>query len=92
MLNLWLGLGVWDYSGMWGNVLGQVCPLYAVIWTAGMPAAIWAEDTARWLLWCWDKLIAGHQTYPPPDIPPYTLGSIYKEFITFKASEKGVIG
>lgn len=32
VLNLWLGLGVWDYSGMWGNLWGQVCPLYTALW------------------------------------------------------------
>ena len=26
VLNLWLGLGVWDYSNQPGNVLGQICP------------------------------------------------------------------
>ncbi len=32
VLNLWFGLEVWDYSGMWGNLWGQVCPLYTVLW------------------------------------------------------------
>lgn len=32
VLNLWFGLEVWDYSGMWGNLWGQVCPQYAALW------------------------------------------------------------
>lgn len=24
--------GVWDYSNQWGNLLGQVCPLYTFLW------------------------------------------------------------
>ena len=24
--------GVWDYSDRWGNLLGQVCPLYTFLW------------------------------------------------------------
>ena len=26
ILNVWLGLGVWDYSNLPGNLLGQICP------------------------------------------------------------------
>ena len=32
VLNLWLGLGVWDYSQMPGNLLGQICPQFALLW------------------------------------------------------------
>ena len=32
VLNLWLGLGVWDYSKMPGNLLGQICPQFALLW------------------------------------------------------------
>ena len=32
VLNVWLGLGVWDYSGLWGNLWGQICPQYALLW------------------------------------------------------------
>ena len=30
IVNLWLGWGVWDYSGLPGNLLGQICPQYFV--------------------------------------------------------------
>lgn len=32
VLNLWLGLGVWDYSQMPGNLWGQICPQFALPW------------------------------------------------------------
>jgi len=32
IVNIWLGLGVWDYSDMKMNILGQVCLLYCGLW------------------------------------------------------------
>lgn len=32
ILNRWLRLGVWDYSKMRCNILGQVCLLYSLLW------------------------------------------------------------
>ena len=32
VVNLGLGLSVWDYSGMRGNLLGQICPAYFFLW------------------------------------------------------------
>lgn len=32
VLNLWLGLGVWDYSQMPGNLWGQICPQFVFFW------------------------------------------------------------
>ena len=32
ILNLCLGLNVWDYSNMRFNLLGQVCPQFCVAW------------------------------------------------------------
>ncbi|MBR6049666.1 MAG: hypothetical protein IKP68_00505 [Clostridia bacterium] len=32
VVNRWLGLAVWDYSGMRYNVLGQICPTYTALW------------------------------------------------------------
>ena len=32
ILNVVLGMGVWDYSSNAYNVLGQVCPLFSLIW------------------------------------------------------------
>lgn len=44
VLNVWLGLGVWDYSAMPGNIMGQVCPQYSFAWFALSWVAIKAED------------------------------------------------
>lgn len=32
VVNLLLGLQVWDYSSMPGNVLGQICPAFTAVW------------------------------------------------------------
>ena len=32
IVNLWLKMDVWDYSQLSLNVLGQICPLYSLIW------------------------------------------------------------
>ena len=32
VLNVWLGLDVWDYSNVPMNILGQICLPYTVIW------------------------------------------------------------
>lgn len=32
VLNLLLGLNVWDYSNMRFNLLGQVCPQFCIVW------------------------------------------------------------
>ena len=32
VFNLWLNLHIWDYSNLPGNLLGQVCPQFMVLW------------------------------------------------------------
>ena len=32
VVNRWFNMNVWDYSGMAGNILGQICPLYSFLW------------------------------------------------------------
>lgn len=44
VINCWLGLGVWDYSDMPGNVLGQVCPQFAAAWFFLSAAAVKVEN------------------------------------------------
>lgn len=34
IINVWLDLGVWDYSHLPGNLWGQICPQFALIWWA----------------------------------------------------------
>ncbi len=80
VLNLWLGLGVWDYSNQPGNVLGQICPAFGLLWFFIMPLAIWAEDTTRYLIWAYDCAVY-HSQPAPPTIAPYSLKSVYGDFI-----------
>lgn len=50
IVNVWLGWDVWDYSGLWGNVMGQICPLYSVIWCFISLIAILLDDYLRFYL------------------------------------------
>ena len=80
VLNLWLGLDIWDYSNQPGNVLGHICPVFGLLWFLIMPLAIWAEDTARWLIWAYERAVYG-KAGEPPGIAPYSLKSVYMDFI-----------
>lgn len=49
-VNVSLHMDVWDYSGAWGNVLGQVCPQYAGLWfLLCAPAMMLARQSANLL-------------------------------------------
>ena len=32
IFNIWLGMDVWDYSNVPMNFLGQICPIYTLLW------------------------------------------------------------
>lgn len=51
VVNVWLGWDVWDYSGMPGNILGQICPQFAALWVPLSAAAIVLDDWLRHWLW-----------------------------------------
>lgn len=44
VLNVWLGLGVWDYSNLPGNLWGQICPQFTAAWAALMFISIRLEN------------------------------------------------
>lgn len=44
ILNRWLGLGIWDYSDMPGNLWGQVCPQFSAMWLGLSWMAIHLEN------------------------------------------------
>ena len=48
VLNVWLGLGIWDYSGLPGNLMGQICPQFAAVWWVLCLAFIPIFDWLRW--------------------------------------------
>ncbi|MCI8741273.1 MAG: hypothetical protein HFG62_12730 [Lachnospiraceae bacterium] len=50
IVNLYLGWAVWDYSRILGNILGQICPQYCVLWLPVALAGIVLDD---WLRFWW---------------------------------------
>lgn len=48
IVNLWLGWNVWNYSNIPGNLLGQICPQYTLLWAALVLVAILLDDYIRW--------------------------------------------
>lgn len=70
ILNIWLGLGIWDYAGLPGSIYGQVCLPYAALWLFLIPFGIWLDDWLRWKFFDQEK---------PPE-----LISIYRDLITLK--------
>ena len=32
VFNIWLKMGVWDYSNVPFNVMGQICPMFSILW------------------------------------------------------------
>ncbi len=48
ILNLWLGLGIWDYSNLPFNVLGQICIPFCFAWFFLSIIAIFLDDYLRW--------------------------------------------
>jgi hypothetical protein len=51
IVNRWLGLGVWDYSGLPLNILGQISLLYSFFWIPLAAFAVWLDDYLRWKLY-----------------------------------------
>ncbi len=50
VLNLWLGLGIWDYSALPFDLWGQICPRYTALWCLLAGPVIVAYDWLdRWL-------------------------------------------
>ena len=47
ILNIKLGLGVWDYSNMKYNFMGQICPQFSLVWFFLSYAIIYIDDYIR---------------------------------------------
>ena len=47
IVNMWLGLNVWDYSDLPFNILGQVCPTFCYFWIALSLPAVYIENLLR---------------------------------------------
>lgn len=55
ILNVWLGLNMWDYSNMPGNILGQICPQFMALWFFLSAVGIILDDVIRWRLFGEEK-------------------------------------
>lgn len=49
IVNMWLGWGVWNYSNLPGNIMGQICPQYFAMWIPVSLAGIVLDDWIRYL-------------------------------------------
>ncbi len=50
ILNVRLGLNVWDYSNLKFNLMGQICLKYSVLWFfLSLPAIIFYDYLRHWL-------------------------------------------
>lgn len=48
ILNIWLDLGIWDYSDIPLNFMGQICIPFIVIWIILAATAILLDDRIRY--------------------------------------------
>lgn len=55
VLNLWLGLAIWDYSNVPFNILGQVCLPFAIMWLFLSAIAIVLDDYLRYWIFKEEK-------------------------------------
>ena len=69
VLNLWLGLDIWDYSDVPFNLLGQICLPFALLWAALSVGIILLDDYLRyWFFheekphYCWKFKPGSHST------------------------------
>ena len=51
IMNIVLGMNVWDYSNRPFNFMGQICLAYAALWFLFTPFIIWFDDFLRNRLW-----------------------------------------
>lgn len=49
ILNIQLGLGIWDYSNIPFNICGQICLPFSIAWCFLSIIAIILDDYLRWL-------------------------------------------
>lgn len=53
IVNVWLGLGVWDYSNLPLNIMGQICVPFMLAWIPLSCIAIILDDHLRY--WLFDE-------------------------------------
>lgn len=50
ILNVWLGLGIWDYSSLPCNLLGQICLQFSCLWIVVSFVGVVIFDILRYLV------------------------------------------
>ena len=48
IVNVWLGLDIWDYSDLRFNLWGQIVPHFTLAWMALSAVGLWLDDFLRW--------------------------------------------
>lgn len=76
IVNLWLGWAVWDYGSLPGNIWGQICPQFFLLWMPVAFVAIIWDDLLRYLWW-------------KEECPVYYFGLTRKKEKRFMNTEKG---
>ena len=49
VLNIWLGMAIWDYSALPGNLWGQICPQFFCCWLFVALLAVFLDDGVRYV-------------------------------------------
>lgn len=50
ILNIWLGMGIWDYSNLKYNFMGQISLVFSILWFfLSLPAIIFDDYLRKWL-------------------------------------------
>ena len=57
ILNVWLGLGIWDYSDLPFNLMGQICLEFSAIWLILSVFGIIIFDWIRYVVQGGENLI-----------------------------------
>lgn len=55
IINLWMGLNVWDYSNMPLNLFGQICLPFSLLWVGIGIVAVIVDDYLRYWLFGEEK-------------------------------------
>ncbi len=50
VVNIWFGWNIWDYSGKPGNLIGQICPQFTLLWVLVSLIGIVLDDWLRYLM------------------------------------------
>ena len=48
LVNCWQDWNVWDYSNTPGNIMGQICPQFTLLWVGIAAVAVVLDDVIRW--------------------------------------------